>query len=210
SCPSPPGHGGRARARAIAASARSSRARRCCSRTPENRHVRALGGAADRSRAGSSDAGEIGYALVLPVTLALALAFTLALALARVVEAAAAVARQREAREDANHRGGRHGDQHADKPIERASGKEGKYHPDRVEVDAVAEELWRQDVGLGQLAHDKDPAHGQDRRERAELRGGEPDRQDETGGYANERDDPQNADQQAERDPRGETGKGQG
>ena len=81
---------------------------RCC-RRPENRRARGPAGAANRSPAGSSHAGSARSRYPAGPLGASG-------SPARVVEAAAPIARQREAGQHADHRGRRHREQHADKP----------------------------------------------------------------------------------------------
>src|SRR5690349_18652085 len=98
--------------------------------------------------------------------------------LARIVEAAGAVAHQREADQDPDDRGGGYRQKHADKAVKRAAGKQREDDPDRMEMDAVADELWGRHVRIDQLPEREDADHDEDRRPAAVLQRREADRQD--------------------------------
>ena len=79
-----------------------------------------------------------------------------------VVEIALKVSRKRKADKHADGSSGRHRDQQADEAEQRAEGEQREHQPDRMQADALADELRLQDVAFEELAAEEDAEHSDD------------------------------------------------
>ena len=69
---------------------------------------------------------------------------------------------KRETHQHADRRRERHGQQEADEAEQIAEGEEREHQPDRMEADAVADEIGREEVALDELAEDENADDDQD------------------------------------------------
>ena len=100
------------------------------------------------------------------------------------IERALPVLRQREPHQHADNGGRRHRQQHADEAEQRAAGKQREHDPDRMQVDAIADQLGRQKVAFDELTRREDGGDQGDRVQRVELRDGEAHADDEADQHA--------------------------
>ena len=106
-----------------------------------------------------------------------------------------------EARQHADHRRRRHGEQDAEEAEQGAAGEQRENHPDRVQSHPIADQLGRQDVGLDRLAHQEQAGDPEDRQPVGELNEGERDAGGKAHQAADEGDEGERADHQPDGEP---------